>query len=549
MRKKQTFLMLTVVFVLSFVTLQVSSAKNAETPDNPAQITAAISFDINDTGTSINPYIRGSNLPAWLGSWRPGDTTFVNRTKATQIPMLRLPGGSWSNYYEWYPCETTNVCPWEWGVLKPTDFIDFLQAANTDAMYAVNMNGTAKEAAALVAFFNGSVNDHRTIGVDVRGHDWGQVSDWAELRRDHGNPDPINIKYYEIGNEIYGGKPGMGTDCTFAWGWEDVWTCDGREYVNGIGSGSNRKEGYLEFRSAMKFVDPTILVGAVGVTSQDSWSNWGNEVIEEAGNDLDFYVIHQYAFFEPPANYQVALATPQATWADLMADYENALDQYGNGRSVPLAITEYNLFSVQDQDTGQWMTRGVNMLFMADTIGQMITHGVDMANHWVLSNGIVWNGTDYGLFDPHDYARGPQYYVFPLWAKFGQEMLPVNSNANAATQLSVYAGRIDPWHVSVLAINKTGNPIQTTIQMQGAPGLLLGGTADVARVSSLDSQTATFNGLSDPNDSLSNAPPVSLGVVANPLAYTFQPYSITLLRLQIDEFVPTDWVYLPLTMK
>ena len=31
----------------------------------------------------------------------------------------------------------------------------------------------------------------------------------------------------------------VNTDCDF--GWEDVWTCDGTEYVNGIGSGSERR--------------------------------------------------------------------------------------------------------------------------------------------------------------------------------------------------------------------------------------------------------------------------------------------------------------------
>ena len=102
------------------------------------------------------------------------------------------------------------------------------------------------------------------IGIDVRGRDWGRVSDWAQLRRDNGNPDPLPIRYWEIGNEIYGGREGMGTDCS-ALGWEEVWTCDGREYVLGIGEGNGRREGFLDFQAAMKKVDPTILVGAVGV--------------------------------------------------------------------------------------------------------------------------------------------------------------------------------------------------------------------------------------------------------------------------------------------
>ena len=40
------------------------------------------------------------------------------------------------------------------------------------------MNGTAQEAAALVAFFNGDVDDSRTIGPDRNGRDWGTVGDF-----------------------------------------------------------------------------------------------------------------------------------------------------------------------------------------------------------------------------------------------------------------------------------------------------------------------------------------------------------------------------------
>ena len=55
------------------------------------------------------------------------------------------------------------------GLGRPTDFIDFAQATGGEVMYTINQSGTSKEAAALVAFFNGSVSDNTTIGVDVRG--------------------------------------------------------------------------------------------------------------------------------------------------------------------------------------------------------------------------------------------------------------------------------------------------------------------------------------------------------------------------------------------
>ncbi|MCA9875974.1 MAG: hypothetical protein KC441_20015 [Anaerolineales bacterium] len=541
-RQRRAIALLAVVTLFSLVvfSLQAAQAAPAETEaiqqDNPAEATANITIDASAAGTAVNPYLLGTNVPSWLGTWRTENSTFINRTVAAGVTMVRVPGGSWSNYYDWSNCEQNGVCPWDWGVLTPTDFINFSQATGTELMYTVNQNGTAKEAAALVAFFNGSVNDNTVIGVDVQGHDWGTVAQWAQLRSNHGNSDPHPITYWEIGNEIYGGI--SGTDCS-DYGWEEVWTCDGREYVNGIGSGGNRHEGYLEFRDEMKRIDPSIQVGAVGVAPQDSWNNWGNEVIEEAGDEMDFYVIHQYAYFTPPASYQEALAQPESSWSWIRDDYDDALEQYANGRNIPVAFTEHNLFSVQDQDNGQWMTRAVNMLFMADSIGQMAAHHFDIANQWDLANGQAGNGTDYGLLNADSYARSPQYYVFPLWSRFGSTMLPVTSSYNASNTLSVYAGRVDGSTVSLLAINKTGNAINATVQVNGVSGIS-GGLVDVVKANSLDSQSVTFNGVSNPNDSLSNAPSTSLNNPGNPLSYSFAPYSVTLLRLDTDGQAPTQ---------
>ncbi len=45
-------------------------------------------------------------------------------------------------------------------------------------------------------------------------------------------PSPSPIRYWEVGNEVYGAVKAAGPDCA-SWGWEDVWTCDGTEYVKG----------------------------------------------------------------------------------------------------------------------------------------------------------------------------------------------------------------------------------------------------------------------------------------------------------------------------
>lgn len=514
--------------------------ETAVTPPN-SNSTIIITIAAAAQPQPIDRRVLGTNLPAWIGADKTEDETFIARTIAAGVTLIRIPGGSWSNGYDWLACETgtgisgdSEACwSWPWG-LRPTDFLNFIKATGTEAMYTVNLNGTAKEAAALVAFFNGSVDDDREIGLDVRGRDWGRVSDWAQLRRDQGNPEPLPIRYWEIGNEIYGGQQSMGADC-LSWGWEEVWTCDGREYVNGIGQGEERREGFLEFRAAMQAVDPTIQVGAVGVSPQADWGEWGVEVIEEAGTALDFYIIHQYAYFDPPATYAAMLAEPQQTWPAIMANANEAFGAVGNGRIPPIAITEYNLFSVQEQDNQQMMKQAVNMLFLADTIGQMLQNGVAMANQWNLANGEAGNGTDYGLMHAETFYRYPQYYVFPLWSRFGEALLPVTASMPADSVLSIYAGRVDDRTISLLVINKTGTAVPSEIYLDGLQTAAVAVFADVVQAASLDSEAVTFNGLSEPADDLADAPALSLGTLSNPLSYTFAPYSITFLQIAIDE--------------
>ena len=252
---------------------------------------------------------------------------------------------------------------------------------------------------------------------------------------------------------------------------------------------------------------------------------------------MDFYVIHRYAFFEPlnqrpPVTYDDVLAYPQTYLQPMMADATAAFAKHANGRQIPIAITEYNLVSVQETDNGQWMTRAVNMLFLADSIGQMMGNGISLANQWNLANGRPSNGTDYGLIDAETYALSPQYYVFPIWSRFGTHMLPVVSTYAADTTLSVYAGKLDDDTVSLLAINKTGEDINASIQMDGV-SRLISGTVDIAQADSLDAQSVQFNGIQNPSDILSTAPSLPLTDLAFPFSYTFPPYSVVLLRLEV----------------
>ena len=234
--------------------------------------------------------VLGTNVPAWLSPEVVASDQFRELVRASGTTLLRLPGGSWSNGYDWLGCEQSDPhrCL-RTGVMRPSDFIGLLERTGLPAIWTVSINGTAEEAAAAVAFFNGKVDDNRPIGRDRKGRDWQTVAHWANLRAQHGHPDPVPIRYWEIGNEVFAAVRSAGPDCA-SFGWEDVWTCDGSKYVEGDGA----HDGFLAFRTRCGQSILTIAVGAVGVGDRGAWSDWDDKVMKSAGTNIDFYVVHQY---------------------------------------------------------------------------------------------------------------------------------------------------------------------------------------------------------------------------------------------------------------
>jgi hypothetical protein len=474
----------------------------------------------------IDPRIFGTNLPAWVGPDALADAAFRARTIGLGTTVLRMPGGSWSNHYDWHGCEVRDRsrCHWPWAA-RPTDFLDFLRATDIPGMWTVSVNGTAQEAAAVVAFFNGRVGDDRPLGIDRNGRDWRTVGHWAELRARHGNVEPEPIRLWEVGNEVFGAVPEAGEGCA-AFGWEEVWTCDGTEYA----LGTDEHDGFLDFRAAMRRVDPGIEVGAVGVAEQVSWGRWGDEVIDAAGKVLDFYVVHHYAFDSSPAPDDV-LGVPLRTWGAIVEDVEGGFETHGLA-PADVAVTEYNLVAFAEGDDAKVMEKAVNGLYVADTIGQLAVHGVDIANQWDLSNGERGEGTDYGLFTTDGEWLAPQYYGLALWTRMGDELLAVD--AVPWSTVSAYATRADDGSIRVLVLNKTGHPYTTTIALEPGDERFVG-VVDVVRADALDDEVMTYNGTERPSADLSEPPGDALGVIEEPFSHRFAPYSITLLRLDPAE--------------
>ena len=469
--------------------------------------------------------LLGTNVPAWLLPDLVADPEFRELTVASGTTLLRLPGGSWSDDYDWLGCELGDPqrCKWTWA-MRPSDFVDLLEATGLPAMWTASINGTAQEAAAAVAFFNGDVDDTRLIGRDRNGRDWMTVGHWAQLRAEHGHPDSAGIHYWEIGNEVYGAVASAGRECA-SWGWENAWTCDGTEYVKG----TTDHDGFLQFRDAMRAVDADIEVGAVGVGDRGAWSDWDDKVMKGAGNDIDFYVVHQYGSNgDVPA--KDVFRIPRREWPRLTKNIRSAYADDGLDDNVPIAVTEHNLVAFLDGDDERLMTGAVNAFYLAQTIGQMAVNGVTIANQWNLANGAGANGSDYGLIDAQTHERSPAYYALALWSRFGDELVHVDADGGLK-RLGLYGGRGADGTARLLVVNPTGTAFGATIAADPVtqPSAV---SADAVVADSLLSTTVTWNGSANPSIDL-DEPQQALPVAANgETHHDFPAYSITLLRWQ-----------------
>ena len=515
----------------------------------PLPSDGTIRFDATAPGRPFTSLNYGTNSSFYVGSWAFANSQLRTRTALT-TGFIRFPGSQDSQRWGWASCEVgfqfgaSVPCGPYGGLVKSSEFIGLLRATGSAGVVTLNVNATAGENAAFVAFMNGSVNDARSLGVDQKGTNWQTVGYWARARAAAGYPDPVGIKHWEFGNETFGGKVGP-ANC-LSWGWEETWTCDPASYINGIGTGPTRRDGYIATRNALRTVDASILIGAPAVEVSGDYNNWSSGLIGAGGSIIDFLVVHPYFVWVPPANDAAGNATilayPETHWAAVRNGFLGLEAQYGITRRIPILASEYNLTPGPQNDPAKRIQGQGNAMILADSVGQMAQiDGYLGSNVFNLFGAAEPDGTWFGqIRNDGNFTRTPSYYAFALWERFGSSLLPVSSSFNPSNDLSVYAGRIDGSTVSLYVINKTGSNRTAAVQVDGVTGLQ-SEQADTSVGSWLFDERPAFNGTADQNDDLSNAP----GAV-RPLnrersfSRSFAPYSITLLRLRTGGTPPTS---------
>ena len=247
--------------------------------------------------------------------------------RTLNTPILRWPGGNFTSGYHWEdgigPINERPVrYDLEWQVEESNrfgtdEFIKFCRKIKAEPYICVNAgSGTAEEAAHWVEYCN------------LKGNSY-----YSKLREKNGSPDSYNVKYWGIGNEIYGqGQIGR----------KDI-----SQYIDCV----------KEFSRLMKKVDPTIKLVVVG----SGRTELNFRLVKEAGEYFDYISVHSYHVGDIPKSYEEIAAMSILT-AEKLYEMKCSIDAASyyikdrKSKPVEIALDEWNLRIWDTEKFSEWLT-------------------------------------------------------------------------------------------------------------------------------------------------------------------------------------------------
>jgi alpha-N-arabinofuranosidase len=196
--------------------------------------------------------------------------------------IVRYPGGNFVSNYNWLDgvgpkSERIPRLELAWYTLETNqfgtnEFVSFAKQIGTEPYFTVNMGtGTIEEARRWVEYCNVKEGPY-----------------YAELRKKHGYPEPYNIKYWSLGNEM-----------------------DGPWQMGHMNAEDYAKKA-REAAKLMARTSPGIKLIAAGSSNYRAGADpdhWNETILTELKDVIDYIALHMYVG-NPDSNYYNFLATP-----------------------------------------------------------------------------------------------------------------------------------------------------------------------------------------------------------------------------------------------
>jgi Ricin-type beta-trefoil lectin domain-like len=428
--------LVTALFVLSAV-MFVSPFHifAASTADTQVTVNANKSLgSLTNTSIGINTAVWDSHLV---------DNASLSAVSNAGVKVLRYPGGSTSDNYHWQ--SNTEINKSNTSDINFDTFMKGAQSIGTQPIITINYgSGSAQESAGWVQYankggsgYNGPVPTYS--GGSRTGHNYG-------------------IKYWEIGNEIYGN------------GWDgNGWETDNHDHSPAT-YGSN----VVAYTKAMKAVDSSIKVGVVlTIPTTGTDAAWNPTVLAKACSSIDFIIIHWYPE-APGSESDASLLNDPSQIATMTSQARSQINQYcgSHASAVQIMITESN--SVYG-NPGKQMLSIVNALFLADDYMTWLENGVANVDWWDLHNGAYAGNVssslagnakfgDYGVLSSASCANNAcepavntpfsSYFGLQMLSKLGGPGDTMVSSSSNQGMVAVHAVKQSNGKLAVLLVNK-----------------------------------------------------------------------------------------------
>lgn len=400
------------------------------------RIEVKVNVDPAKTLATMQPLGQGIGVAVW--DQHMVDAEIPKLIRDGGYSIIRYPGGSYADIYHWKTGQTTKGIE---GTVMP--------GSNFDSYMAM-----AKKAKAETLI---TVN----YGTNPEGTGGAEPSEAAEWVRYANKTKRYGVKYWEIGNEVYGNGFYNGE------GWEaDLHAPDSKRKADRLQNPKLGPTAYgrnvNEFVKAMKAEDPTIKVGAV-LCTPGGWPDgvapdWNTNVLKECGQNIDFVVVHWYGEGKTPTETLYSTQQIPVVLKKLRA----VVDQHcgAHAKDVQLWMTE--------GDGSGLGLRQMGGLFAADFFACWLKYGAATVTWWNLHNGMNVSPTgevgDQGLLSSGHSRLGvsqplantpfPPYYGHQMFAKFARPGDVFLESSSSRSELAAHAVRRKDGRLAVMLINR-----------------------------------------------------------------------------------------------